>query len=147
MNKEQIEKLLKRYLEGDTTNEEENLLRHFFTTTQIVPPEWEGYKALFCWEASQQHPANSRSAIPALKPSRLAIAASIAALLLIGAGIMATLLHSSHAAQQTMQSYAVLDGRYTTDAAVIAREVEEALLLVSVTEEETFDAIDNLEIP
>ncbi|MBO4811293.1 MAG: hypothetical protein J5552_06975 [Prevotella sp.] len=151
MNKEQIEKLLERYLDGETTNEEENLLRHYFTTTQIVPPEWEAYKALFCWEVSQQQPANSNSAMAASTPKRqkshLLIAASIAVLLLIGAGIVATLLHPSHARQQTIQNYAVLDGRFTTDATVIAREVEEALLLVSASDEDTFDAIENLEIP
>lgn len=149
MNREKIEILLKRYLDGDTTNEEEKLLRRYFTATQIVPKEWEPYKALFCWEASQQHPLVSDNATPAhtLKEYRMAIVASIAALLLVGAGMTAMLLYSLHTEQQTVHNYAVLDGCYTTDAAVIAYEAEEALLLVAATDEETFDAIDILATP
>lgn len=151
MNREQIEQLLESYLNGDTTNEEEGLLRQYFTTTDIVPPEWRGYKALFCWEANRQHSAkgNDGTLIPR-KPTRryrFAVAACIAALLLVGAGIMATLFSPSRAEMQTAQNYAVLDGHYTTDAAIIAREAEEALLMVSASDEDTFDAIDILATP
>ena len=73
----------------------------------------------------------------------MAIAASIAALLLLGAGITTKLLSPSN----KPVNYAVLDGRYTTDEAIIAREAEEALLLVSSSDEDTFDAIDILDTP
>ncbi len=190
MKREQIEDLLKRYLDGETTNEEEQLLRQYFATTQIVPPEWKVYKALFGWENDQRteqrepavcggrlldnvlsgsrhgrEPSNmlewssrdgrrqsqrqSASSIntasaPIARKYRMPIAASIAALFVIGAGITAGLLHSSHPDQQGVKSYAILDGHYTTDETVIAHEVEEALLMVSASDEETFDAIDYL---
>ena len=58
---------------------------------------------------------------------------------------MAMLLRSSHAELQ--QNYAVLNGHYTTDAAIVAREAEEALLMVSATDDDTFDAINILATP
>ena len=169
MNREQIEDLLKRYLDGETTNEEEQLLRQYFATTQIVPPEWKAYKALFGWENDQRTEQREPSSVfewpsrdgrrqsqrqsasgintasaPIARKYRMPIAASIAALFVIGAGITAGLLHSSHPDQQGVKSYAVLDGHYTTDETIIAHEVEEALLMVSASDEETFDAIDYL---
>ena len=168
MNREQIEELLKHYLDGKTTNEEEQLLRQYFATTQIVPPEWKAYKALFGWENSQRTEQREPSSMlewpsrdgrrqsqrrsstnvnaasaPASRKKRMAIAASIAALLFVGAGITTKLLSPSN----KRVNYAVLDGRYTTDEAVIVREAEEALLLVSSSDEDTFDAIDFLDTP
>lgn len=147
MNTEQIEDLLKRYLDGETTNEEEQLLRQYFTNTQIVPAPWKAYKALFCWEDSKRHSATGANTalVPTARRYRMAIAASIAILIAIGAGITTKLLSPSNTAQQV--NYAVLDGRYTTDEAVIAREAEEALMLVSSSDEDTFDAIDILDMP
>lgn len=151
MKREEIENLLNRYLDGETTNEEERLLRQFFATTQMVPTEWKAYQALFRWEASRQTSAPSDATPPApsgpARPHRLAVAASISATLLLGAGIAASLLHPKSAGGQPSQDYAVLDGRYTTDATVIAREAEEALLMVSATDEDTFEAIDILATP
>ena len=143
MNREQIEDLLKQYLDGETTNEEEQLLRQYFANTQIVPPEWNVYKALFCWENNLRHPATSAHAamVPVARKYRMFIAASIAALITIGAGITTNFIIK----QQV--NYAVLDGRYTTDKAVIAHEAEGALLLVSSSDEDTFEAIDILDIP
>ena len=147
MNREQIENLLKHYLDGETTNEEEQLLRQYFVHTQIVPPEWNAYKVLFCWEESLRQSATTAHAAstPVVTKRRMLIAAVIAALIVIGAGITTKLLSPSHIEQQV--NYAVLNGCYTTDKAVIAREAEEALLLVSSSDEDTFDAIDILDIP
>lgn len=149
MNKEQIEYLLKRYLDGETTNEEEQQLRQYFATLQIIPPEWKAYKALFGWEDRLQQSAISANAAsaPIARKRRLFIAASIAALIVIGVGFTAPLLHSSHVEQQSAKNYAILDGRYTTDEVIIAHEVEEALLMASASDEDTFGAIDILDIP
>lgn len=147
MNRERIEDLLKHYLDGETTNEEEQLLRQYFANAQTVPPEWNAYKSLFCWEESMRHPATCAHAALASVGNRhrMVIAASIAALIAIGAGITAKLLSPSSMEQPA--NYAVLNGRYTTDRAVIVREAEEALLLVSCSDEDTFEAIDILDIP
>ena len=44
---ERIAELLNRYFEGETSIEEERELRAFFRTTQILPTQWEDYRAIF----------------------------------------------------------------------------------------------------
>ena len=50
MKQQEIQTLIDRYLDGETTNDEERRLRQYFAETQLVPPEWRPYKALFAWE-------------------------------------------------------------------------------------------------
>lgn len=45
--KEYIEGLLKKFLEGLTTEEEEQMLQDFFCTTEDIPASWQMYKDLF----------------------------------------------------------------------------------------------------
>jgi hypothetical protein len=68
-------------------------------------------------------------------------------LLLVGAGITTMLLGSDQNGGHAPRNYAVLDGRYTTDADIIAREAEMALQLVAASDEETFDAINDFATP
>ena len=148
MKRDQIENLLSRYINGDTTNEEEEQLRQFFTRTQVVPPEWNPYKELFAWERLQQSAAlgndaeSASTTILPIRKYRPLVAAGVAALVLVGIGLTTILLRSGRAEVQRSQDYAVLDGLYTTDADIIAHEAEMALQLVSSSDEDTFDAID-----
>ncbi len=43
----QIEELLNKFMEGNTTIEEESLLSEYFSTTPHTPSEWADYKAMF----------------------------------------------------------------------------------------------------
>ena len=43
----QIEELLNKFMEGNTTIEEESLLSEYFSTTPHIPSEWADYKAMF----------------------------------------------------------------------------------------------------
>lgn len=43
----QIEELLNKFMEGNTTIEEESLLSEYFSTTPHIPDEWADYKAMF----------------------------------------------------------------------------------------------------
>mgnify|MGYP004505637067 CR=1 FL=1 len=43
----QIEELLTKFMEGNTTIEEESLLSEYFSTTPNIPAEWADYKAMF----------------------------------------------------------------------------------------------------
>lgn len=47
MKTERIKKLLERYLEAQTSGEEEKELSLFFRTAEALPPEWEVYRSLF----------------------------------------------------------------------------------------------------
>ena len=147
MKQQEIQTLIDRYLDGETTNDEERRLRQYFAETQLVPPEWRPYKALFAWEQreARQVCCDVIATHPHRRHRRLAIAASLAALLLVGAGVATTLLRQPQQPEAT-RNYAVIDGHVTTDAARIAQEAEEALTLVATTEEDTFEALNILEI-
>ena len=52
MDYKYITQLLERYWQAETTVEEENILRAFFSQTSI-PEELEQYRCLFLYEATQ----------------------------------------------------------------------------------------------
>ena len=145
MKQEEIQILLNRYLDGDTTCEEEQILRHYFNETQLIPTEWRNFKALFQWEHSL---CCDTVAMPKVRHHwRHAAAAAITVLLLVGAGITVSLLNQSATDKpRGKQDYAIIDGRLTTDAALIAQEAEQALMMVTTTEEETFDALNIIQL-
>ena len=144
MKQNQIKQLLERYLDGDTSKAEEEQLRQYFAETTLVPPEWRPYKALFAWETRETRPVccDSIATNRARRLRRLAIAAGIAALVLL----TATLLRQSATSPLPSGNYAIVEGYIITDAALVAQEAEQALLMVASTEEETFDAINIFEI-
>lgn len=45
--KEYIDALLARFVEGQTTEDEERTLKEFFSHAEEIPAEWEPYKVLF----------------------------------------------------------------------------------------------------
>ena len=63
---ERLEELLNRYFEGETSLEEERELREFFRSTQIIPSQWECYRAIFGYFYSERAIVSDRasSAIP-----------------------------------------------------------------------------------
>jgi len=139
MRQEEIQRLLDRYLDGETSSQEELQLRQYFSETQLVPQKWYAYKALFAWEERESATIRQKLA-HRHSHRRLAIAASLAALLLVGAGIL--LLNK----QDNPTNYAVIDGHITTDLSVVKQEAEQALMMVTTTEEETFDALNTIQL-
>jgi hypothetical protein len=142
MKQEQIQQLLNRYLDGLTTNQEERQLRHYFRKTQIVPPEWRPYQVLFAWEQREDQKKRSSRR----NYMKYGIAASLTALILVGAGLTANLLTTQHSTLNTQQNYAVIDGQLITDTELIMQEAEQALVMVSATDDETFDALNNIQL-
>ena len=47
MEKEYIQKLLKKYMSAETTKEEEQLLSDYFSSHRDIPAEWQDYSILF----------------------------------------------------------------------------------------------------
>ena len=47
MDSKEIKLLLEKYLEGNTNLIEEEKLRLFFSTSEVIPEEWEGYRIFF----------------------------------------------------------------------------------------------------
>lgn len=46
-----IDTLIERFLDGDTTNAEERLIEHYFAATEHLPEHLEPYRSMFGWYA------------------------------------------------------------------------------------------------
>lgn len=90
-NEETIKHLLERFMDGNTTLEEEQLLAQFFRQTHIVPSEWQPHKQMFAYFDSGMKPADLASEESEEKTTkrptlpRQWIAAAAVAVLLVGA--------------------------------------------------------------
>lgn len=145
MNKEEIQKLLERYLDGLTTDEEESRLRDYFTRAgQPVPAEWRVYRALFAYEQAEAAAPQQQAAAPAATlrqgfqrhwlPVVLAVAAAVVALLVLTMQL-----------PQSGNNYAVINGKVIHNKEIINREAEASLNMVSADADEDFDALFQME--
>lgn len=54
--KEYINELLERFMNGETTVQEEDVLSEYFHTTKNVPEEWKDYQTMFAeWSQPSEH--------------------------------------------------------------------------------------------
>ncbi len=163
MTRKETEILIGKYLDGMTTNDEENRLRRYFAEVPAddIPEEWRVYKALFAWEMGQatagdvtmgtastiggQTVTEERSVAPdkGKAAARTAVMRRIDVLLTSAAASVAILIAVAigHVPQTNRQCYAVIDGRVYTDCEFVEREAEEALMLVAGSEDDAFDAL------
>jgi len=138
MKKEDIQLLIDRYEEGLTSNAEEKTLRQYILSqhTDDMPQEWAVYKAIFTFIGNEQHPQQ-----PPIKKSRSIIywlTGAIAAACVAAAIIIITIPTTDKT------NYAVINGRTTTDREMIAAEAEAALYTVTYTDNDTFEALDDI---
>lgn len=137
-----IEELLNKYFEGETTCEEEQELRRFFTQG-IVPKHLDMYRPLFAYletenqamretMQSQSEPKSKRS-IP-FRRRILYTLSGIAACLIIVFTIAG--LHQNLNALP--ENYVIIDGKCYTDATLIRQEAQEAFQEVKFNEEDVF---------
>ena len=141
MRKEDVQKLIDRYLDGTTTTAEERQLRKLLGRDDtVVPAEWKPLRALFRWEAVEREnqgnkPAgqDARTKTSRRLRRRLAAAVSVAAaaVLLIGA-----VVHF----QGRNADYAIIEGKKTTNQEIIEQEALAALTLLGRDKEEDFGA-------
>ena len=163
MANEQIEQLIERYLNGETSREEELLLRNFFCRNYVaMPEEWKVYRAMFGYvktqAESQDAKAGRQKAAEAARmsvkgrrktialhpfppsvafyrhPVWIGIAVSVAVLVM-----MAIFLPKPYV------DYAMINGEKTTDPQQIMNAADEALQMVSCSEDETFGALKELQ--
>lgn len=140
-----IETLLARYFDGDTTAAEERLLADYFSRAgDRIPDEWRPCRAIFAYVADERPvpaapslTAESRPAAvhTAFKP-RLAVAAAVLAAACIAATVV--LLNETY----DHGDYAVIDGRVCTNPAVVEQEALDALGMVSTDEADLSSALD-----
>lgn len=168
MTRKETELLIEKYLDGMTTNAEENRLRCYFAEmpADYIPEEWRVYKALFAWETGYMTAGDAATELAAIttekptasdgqtgqtdrtapekgKAGRTAVMRRIDVLLASAAASVAILIAVAigHVPQTDRQCYAVIDGRVYTDCSFVERQAEEALRLVAGSEDDAFDAL------
>ena len=147
MKQEYINILLERYLDGETTNQEEQQLSQYFATATDVPAEWRVYRAMFAYTASQQQ-AVARTAGQTAANDGAATAAPTVHLRVrqavrwLAAACVAAVVMLSVGRRAVPSCYAVIDGRVVTSQQRVLQEAEDALMMVSYSDDDTFDALD-----
>lgn len=137
-NNEHIEELIEKYFDGDTTNTEEQALRRYFASAgNDIPDEWKALKALFAYEAAEEKKA-SKKARTVMMRRLTRYAAVAAAVILIAIPVM---MHRHN----SKTNYAVIDGKVCTDSRTVMSEAENALMIVASGDNETFEALGELQ--
>ena len=151
-----IEEYIHRFMEGETTNAEEQAIYHFFRTGD-VPEHLKPYADMFAWY-EEGMPEEAEPSLPVSKPAwkRLPLeiwSAGIAAMLVIGVGLGIVLSsdNSQHEEWACYEgSYVAVNGKRITDietimpiiletlaeAEAIEKNVEKRLAEAQRTEEE-----------
>lgn len=146
MDEKRIQQLIGRFLEGRTSNAEEQLLYDYFSEENVAP-ELAQYREMFRWYAAGMPECKAKSIVlPHLtKTTRrwLAVAASL--LLLIGIGF------GYHSYQKQQSEYAIYEGSYIIRDGKKITDLRQILPILKATEQEVSEILDqniiNNEIP
>ncbi len=138
-----IEELLNKYFEGETSCEEERELRRFFTEG-IVPEHLQKYRALFGFlESENQRHRNADESVapqpkaPTLRRRVLYTLSGLAAGLLLLLGIAGIHRHLASAPEV----YVIIDGKQYSDPELARKQALAAFQSVSLSDEEVFSAL------
>ena len=140
-----IEELLNKYFEGETTCDEERQLQQFFTQG-IVPEHLEAYRPLFAFFKEEKQLQSATAATPEQKPPKQKIPfrrrilyglSGIAAGLLLLLGIAGTIRHFTY----QPENYVIIDGKQYTDKALVREQALTAFQEVSFSRDEVFDVL------
>lgn len=136
LSDDRLRPLVERYLSGDTTNEEEALLRQHFTSAEAdVPADLRYLKALFAYESANGMGKNRKAKADGKVATRrtvawMAVAASVAVLFLV------TLPR-----HESSVNYVVIDGQRYVESEKVMEEAEATLDMVAYSND-AFSALD-----
>lgn len=143
-DKAYIAALLEKYMDGETSNAEEaRLKRYFGATGDNIPEEWRIYKALFRYEAEELE--NATNDKPARTKGATGGRRMWTAGIISAAASIAILVCLFMTLPRNEKNYAVIDGKKYTNKTVVMQEAEEALSLVSSSDDDTFDALEQIQ--
>ena len=141
MDENRIQQLIERFLNGETTNAEEQMLYDYFAG-EDVSPELIKYREMFRWYSAGMPEMNAKQHRMPLRRI-LALAASVLLLLGIGFGI--------HRYQQRQAEYALYEGSYIIRNGVKITDISKILPELKATEQKVSEMIkqqnNNQEIP
>ena len=146
-DKQHIQVLLDKYLAGETSNEEEELLRNYFEEHgDDIPEEWKPFRAMFSFvgfeklnflseEDSEERSLHRYIAISA---------AAVIAIVLMITGIRSM---SNHPWGNTQpECYAVIDGKVYTNPEKVHDEALDALQGIGTEgQDDAFEALDMMQ--
>ncbi|NPD92905.1 hypothetical protein [Xylanibacter muris] len=144
MNMEDIKSLINKYLEGETSEAEENSLREFFTGKDTpIPEEWRVYQALFTFETQEKaklaEADEGKTDAATAKQQRKTVMRWIWAA--TAAASLTIIIAVSHTSRMP-ENYVVADGKIiTTSKGNVTEEAEEALKLINTGNEDDFSAL------
>lgn len=142
MTQKEIEALLDKYMDGDTSANEEQVLRSYFASCRNdIPEEWCIYKALFGYIAEERD-ATEPSDAP--KPRKAKPHIIIFKRFMEIAACIALLVSICLSLGKNDSNYMIADGIRTTNMTAIENEIGKALALVSSDNELAFSALQML---
>jgi hypothetical protein len=118
-NMSEIEELLNRYFEGETSLQEEQTLKEYFLNADNVPAKWNYAKAMFTGFCSNKEATSHTVAVKkkGMPIKRIAAAAAVVALL----SVSATLL-----IPKEKEIYCYVNGKPVTDYELALKHAERA---------------------
>lgn len=145
MQIDDINNLVQKYLDGETTTAEEQQLRSFFAQDPLlVPNELKPLCALFRWESVERCKEGTEKFLPTAEThttkKRKRLPNWIIAAVSTAAAVVVTMFVVRLNTTQT-GDYAFVNGEQITNKEVVQREAEAALDMVSVDGNEDFNAL------
>lgn len=135
--REDIKRMLDKYLDGLTNHDEEAALREYFAgRDNRIPEEWKPFKALFAYVDEERYGTDRPVRQRRKTVSRL-IRLGIAAAAVVLALVTITL-------KTRPQNFVIIDGAVYRDKQTVENEALKALDMVSYDNEDTFGALETL---
>lgn len=145
MTQESIAKLIERYMDGDTTKSEEQALREYFNTAgDSIPDEWEPLRAIFAFVTTERkETATSQTAHQPERHKHQAGRTLHRVMMYVCPAAAAAMLVFGIVKHRpaTAINHVVIDGIEYTDNDLAMQEAEQALKLVSSTDDDPFEAL------
>lgn len=133
-----IDELLNKYFEGETSNEEEKLIRRYFSEEKI-PDNLLCYKPMFTYFKEEIDKEKQVDKIVPRKKTIMYLISSIAACAVIAIAINVFVHHN----RTENENYVMIDGKICTDEAVIKAYAKASFNDVATSQEEVFSELFN----
>lgn len=118
-NRSEIEELLNRYFEGETSLQEEQTLKEYFLNADNVPAKWNYAKAMFTGFSSKKEVTSHTVAVRKKGMSLKRIAAAVAVVAILSAGAAMLI-------PEEKEIYCYVNGKPVTDYELALKHAERA---------------------
>ena len=134
-NRSEIEELLNRYFEGETSLQEEQTLKEYFLNADNVPAKWNYAKAMFTGFSSNKEVTSHTVAVKKKGMSLKRIAAAVAVVAILSAGAAMLI-------PEEKEIYCYVNGKPVTDYELALKHAERAF---GIMEKEISKPVEGLE--